>query len=312
MTSNEGKVCDAVVKVLEQRTGKTREDIRRPEVDGSGPPVELRLKLGDQGYAIEHTLIEAFERQTLTGVSFQNLVDPVKNELCGELPGPARYTLLFPLDPFPGGQSAKQRHRLQENLAEWIRGKAPLLFNAIHESLYHKPTTALLQKDCRDQITEKPKGFSIEVTLRCEIDLPPCGQKPGILGAARWAPSDEYLKAARSNRIQRAMRSKCPKLHGYKSTGDRTVLVLEIHDIALTNPVVVANSLIGSTDKLPSDLQLPDEIYLVDTILNCGPWRLWPLKNGERFWPADDAAGWHYTEFSVNSLIDLTSTTDGS
>ena len=101
-------------------------------------------------------------------------------------------------------------------------------------------------------------------------------------------------------------------LHGYKSTGDRTVLVLEIHDFALTNHVVVGTSLIDLLDKLPSDLLLPDEIYLVDTNLNHGPWRVWPLKNGERFWPADDGTGWDYTEFSVNSLIDLTNGADGS
>ena len=133
---------------------------------------------------IEHTLIEAFEGQTLTGVSLQNFVDPVENELCGELPGPARYTMFLPLDLFPGGQATKQRHRLQENLAEWIREKALLLFNTIHESIRHKPTTVLLHRNCRDQITEKPEGFSFEVTLNCEIDLPPYGRNPGFFELA--------------------------------------------------------------------------------------------------------------------------------
>ena len=38
---NEGKVCDAVVRVLEMRTGEIRTDIRHPEKDGVGPPVDL-------------------------------------------------------------------------------------------------------------------------------------------------------------------------------------------------------------------------------------------------------------------------------
>ncbi len=57
----EGKVCDAAVKVIEKRTGRIRTQVRRPEVDRVGPQVDLRFKLGDQEYAIEHTLVEPFE-----------------------------------------------------------------------------------------------------------------------------------------------------------------------------------------------------------------------------------------------------------
>ena len=84
-SSNEGKACDAAVRVLEQRTGATRADIRRPEKDRVGPPADLRLQLGTQEYAIEHTQIEAFKRQIATGVSLMQLIDPVKQALCGEL-----------------------------------------------------------------------------------------------------------------------------------------------------------------------------------------------------------------------------------
>ena len=41
---NEGKACDAIVRLLEKWTGETRVGIRHPEKDGDGPPVELRLK----------------------------------------------------------------------------------------------------------------------------------------------------------------------------------------------------------------------------------------------------------------------------
>ena len=55
VANNEGKVCDAVVRVLEKWTGSARTDVRHPEKDGVGPPVDLRLKLGAREYAIEHT-----------------------------------------------------------------------------------------------------------------------------------------------------------------------------------------------------------------------------------------------------------------
>ena len=55
--NNEGKVCDAVVRFFEKQTGEIRTHIRHPEIDGLGPPVDLRLKLGAQECAIEHTRI---------------------------------------------------------------------------------------------------------------------------------------------------------------------------------------------------------------------------------------------------------------
>ena len=61
--------------------------------------MDLRLQLGTQEYAIEHTQIEAFRRQIATGVSLMQLIDPVKQALCGELPGPAIYEMIFPIDP---------------------------------------------------------------------------------------------------------------------------------------------------------------------------------------------------------------------
>ena len=45
---NEGKVCDAVVRFIEKRTGVIRTQVRLPEMDGVGPPVDLRLKLDAQ------------------------------------------------------------------------------------------------------------------------------------------------------------------------------------------------------------------------------------------------------------------------
>lgn len=70
---NEGKTCDAVARLLEKWTGETRTDIRHPEKDGDGPPVELRLKLGTQEYAIEHTRIEPFENQIRTHVALKKI-----------------------------------------------------------------------------------------------------------------------------------------------------------------------------------------------------------------------------------------------
>jgi hypothetical protein len=62
-TANEGKCCDAIVRLLERRGGVTR-DLNKmttnAKAGNSSQNVELRLTLGNQDYAIEHTRIMGF------------------------------------------------------------------------------------------------------------------------------------------------------------------------------------------------------------------------------------------------------------
>ena len=52
---NEGKACDAILRRLEAREGKTRRDVRFPEREGYSAPIELVCEIGDELYALEHT-----------------------------------------------------------------------------------------------------------------------------------------------------------------------------------------------------------------------------------------------------------------
>ena len=283
-SSNEGKACDAAVRVLEQRTDATRADIRRPEKDRVGPPADLRLQLGTQEYAIEHTQIEAFKRQIATGVSLMQLIDPVKQALCGELPGPPIYEMIFPIDPSLD-VTETGLEQLQKNLIKWVCKNAQLLHG-------------------QDSITAKPPGFPYEITLQCIALSPSSGRKPGMLGAKRRAPDD--IEVLRSKRLKQALRKKCPKLQDCKEEGARTVLVLESDDIALTEDSGVGKALAGLQEELADELQFPDEIYFIETDLEQGPWLVWPMKYDDKFRPVEDWTGWTHTEFCVDTLIDLT------
>src|SRR3546814_2354389 len=75
---NEAGLCEAVIRLLEADVGACRHDVRFPEVDGIGPPVECRFGLGKRRYAIEHTLIEPFANHIRTGAEFEELVRPVE------------------------------------------------------------------------------------------------------------------------------------------------------------------------------------------------------------------------------------------
>ena len=96
--NNEGKACDAVVKTMESCTRKKRSEIRQPERDRVGPPVELRLKLGEQEYAIEHTVIEPFENNIKAELTVVEIRQYLIQILAGQLLDPMYYVLQVPRD----------------------------------------------------------------------------------------------------------------------------------------------------------------------------------------------------------------------
>ncbi len=286
---NEGKACDAVVKLLEKRTGKDRADVSHPEKNGIGPPIELRLKLGTQSYAIEHTQIEAFAGQIRTAEEFGRFINPVTNELSGTLPRPGVYYLYFPINARLGVQ-ANQLDKIRSDFIEWVREHAQRL----HEKNPVRPTREQNPRGFYEQYRAKPPGFPYEVTLQREAHWSLSPQHDGVLLVSRIAPEDvETLRAAR---LQRALERKCPKLQRCKEDGARTVLVLEDGDISLSNHALIGDRLAG---LLEDHANLPDEIYLVETALN--RWVVRLMRYDECYWPED---GW--AEFNSAELTDIT------
>lgn len=272
--NNEGKVCDAIVRILEDRTGKERADLRRPEVDGVGPPVDLRLWLGDQEFALEHTLIESFEGQIETGSVFSRITEHIRRGLSGRLPGPACYVLQVPVNvALP--RSVSRRNRALDGLLDWIRESAQSMdrTNPQQTQRWRNPSRF------DDRIREIPPGFACEMTLQRQPEAALVGREPGDLFAMLICPDE--LEKLRADRLKRAYSDKCPKLGSAKAEGARTVLVLENEDIALAS-----FDLIG--DLVPTLLSEriipPDEIYLAETHTN--PWLIWLMKYDAQHWPA--------------------------
>jgi hypothetical protein len=81
LPSNEGKVCDAVIRRLEEREGKTRSSLRSPEDSGHQFPVELAFDLGTQVFALEHTRIEPFDGYLEMEAKTKDLFTPIKDAL---------------------------------------------------------------------------------------------------------------------------------------------------------------------------------------------------------------------------------------
>ena len=89
--------------------------------------MDLRVRLGPDEYAFEHTRIEPFPHHFKTGNRFSQLVRPIELALAGMLPGPAYFELRFPLDP--SLQVSDPRFAEQVSaLIECIRSEAEPLY----------------------------------------------------------------------------------------------------------------------------------------------------------------------------------------
>jgi hypothetical protein len=132
--NNEGRACDAVVKLLESRSGHMRSDVWLPEKEGIAPLVDLRFRLGPRLYAIEHTRIETFHGQIQASVDFRQFIGPVIDELSGELPKPGIYNLYFPL-PHRLGVAANQLEKVRRDFIV-SRSRQPSLVARLATRVY--------------------------------------------------------------------------------------------------------------------------------------------------------------------------------
>ena len=76
-----------------------------PESTGEGPPVDLRVTVGDKEYALEHTRILPFDDRIEAAQAYRDIRACVAERFPGPLPGDAFYELYLPLGvPRPGAR----------------------------------------------------------------------------------------------------------------------------------------------------------------------------------------------------------------
>ena len=271
---NEGKCCDAVLRVLERRTGEVRHDLHVDPRGGAGAArVDVCVQLGADRYVLEHTRIDPFEDAVKIGIKFSEFVKPIEKRLYGVLPGPAYHTLVLPQDLKLGGKSRKQIVAIQEALIDWISGEAP--------RIYDQAATSGLRQPHASTLGEFPDLLPYRASLSCSLSGPSSDTEAGIFAVARTPDGD--LEEQRFGRLRRALAEKCPKLQRCKERGARTILVLECGDIAISNCLAVREALnraaAGSTDN-------PEEIYLMETKVET--WHMWPMNSAaESGFPRD-------------------------
>jgi hypothetical protein len=120
---NERRACDAVVRVLEERHGAVRANGRSPEDERVGPPIEYVFDLGERTYALEHTVVEAFDGQIRKELDFAAFVAPIAAALDHQMPRPGSYRLTFAIHPSKG-LKPKRIAEAQAAIVAWVRAAA--------------------------------------------------------------------------------------------------------------------------------------------------------------------------------------------
>jgi hypothetical protein len=131
LTFNEGKVCDAIVRRLEEREQHARADLRWPEHEEHESPVEVAFTLGGQLYALEHTGIEPFEGHVRMEAQTEKLFAPITNALKDSLGVDALFELYLPLNALDGWKPAELQ-TIQNAIIEWVKATAPTISKRPH------------------------------------------------------------------------------------------------------------------------------------------------------------------------------------
>lgn len=250
---NEQALCDALVKLLEEEFEGKRSDITYPENDGSGPPVEMRLRIGECRIAIEHTLVEPFPIAIQTGKEFAELTGAIEHQLHGNMPKPGTYTLVFPVHPTQG-HHRKTHAQLRQKLVAWITQAG----QELHEECPERKNRDYCPHGFRGTRNTVIENIPLELSMR--VHWSDSGRHDGALFLARNAGND--VEDRRLVRIRTALEKKLPKLNDCSELGDTTFLILEWSDIALSNHIVIARALEAAlTDRD----DCPDFVFLADT-----------------------------------------------
>ena len=274
IADNEGRCCDAVVRQLERAAGAARTAVRDPEASGEGPPVDLRVALGDREYALEHTRIQPFHGRIGASKPHRDINERLAEWFPAPMPGDAFYELDLPLGAPRPGRGRRGERRLR-GLRDWI-GSAVGRLQARAPARRRLPPR-WYELDCE---RGRPAGWDCEFTLARSSDgvLPP--RKAGTLELFVGSPDEAEPPFVAE--LRRAFRDKCPKLARCKKLAPdvRTVLVLEAVDLPLDHDRWIAKHLAGLLAGCDVE---PDHVFLVYP--RAPFWEVWVVKRDDLRWP---------------------------
>jgi hypothetical protein len=220
-------------------------------------------------YALEHTVVEAFDGQLRADDHFGKFVEPIVATLDHHLPNNGYFALTFPINPSMGMKPKAAENRQNEIIA-WVKTAAL--------DLSQQATLLSSREIWRSPPTRNMPDSNITLEFREDST----GAVSGRLMAQRTAPAN--YEQLRQVRLNQAVAAKLPKLE--KCRPSRTVLVLENRDGTVSNDMLIEDCL---NIALNGRSDASDEVWLVDAV-HSGFWvSICLRKDGVRF-PYDNEA----------------------
>ena len=274
-TDNEDRCCDAALRVIEERAGRTRSGVSRPDDEERNEKrVDCRALVGNQEYALEHTLLETFVVMRLAAGAFKEFTPLVQDLLVGQLSADARYELLLPQTARLGGK--RQWPRTAERLARWVAGEAGPLRDRL--------LAARLGGRGLSVARALPELLRVRRPVTLWGWLTDESRGPALPGFDIVCSVGPDLASLQSKALQKVMREKLPKLRQTRDEGARTVLVLEMEDFQLGSPTdwrVMLDAALAEREDAP------DEVYLAQTGI-ASTWYLWAMNSATEYrFPSD-------------------------
>ena len=277
--TNEGKVIDGAVKLLEAFHGQVAEpDGENPDRNGTRPGVDWCMQIGSTRYWMEHTLVQPFPSERQASETVKKLAHHFETQGTN-LGGPGCYELILAADAQVA--NGPNGDRQIETLDQWMKETAAGWPPARGQSQSENPRAIDKRK------TERPDDWQAMVTLQRLHAWYAAVMKrtPGSVTLfGRTTPAD--AETAQRCTVERALEKKTEKLEQAARLGGQTVLVFDAEQSAFNNLENIGTSL----RSLPQGVtERVDDIILVETAID--PWYATFLKHKDWVRPAGAPPG---------------------
>lgn len=246
MKKNEAKCIDATLRYLEASLGASRSNVEIPENDLNVPAdsrVDYYARIGEEEFAIEHTLIEPFNNHMKVS-SITRGLEGYFAELMKDLALPFSVSVGLSDGWIESRTTDRERKRLLKDLTTVLRQNIDVLFKLQLDDQYH-------------QFEVEGEQFYVFRDQMEDVN--------GPLGICSIYLNASDVPRRREERLERAFKDKAFKLDRFGKQMNK-ILILENRDIQLTGAHSIHIVLRQIYERL--NIQL-DYIFFIVNMTKC-------------------------------------------